>query len=168
MLLHVLCTIFTHIIVLCSLYPSVLCGYKLCFRNVVYDKKWLTDPRATIMYVPLNDHEAVAFVTHYDNIPVETITDKITAVLMMERKRIRKAMKSVTDPFKLASMDAQQLSCKVLQNSCYGYLGSLMAQIVCTAIAASVCAIAGYMNLTCRDTALEHGFAVVYGTSQQS
>jgi DNA polymerase elongation subunit (family B) len=104
----------------CSLYPSVICGYKLCFRNVVYDKRWLEDPRATVMYVPLNDTEAVAFITHYDNVPVDTITDKITAVLMEERKRIRTEMKSVTDPFKLTSMEAAQLCCKVMQNSCYG------------------------------------------------
>jgi DNA polymerase elongation subunit (family B) len=89
-------------------------------------------------------------------------------VLMEERKRIRREMKKISDPFVLASMDAAQLTCKVLQNSCYGFLGSLMAQIVCTAIAASVCAIAAWMNQTCRDKIAERGFLIPYGDTDST
>ena len=96
-----------------SLYPSCQVGYKLCYRGVLYDRKWLDDPRATLRFVPLNDDEACVFVTHYDGHPIETVTDKTTSTVMMERKRIRKAMKKVDDPFIKASMNAAQLTCKV-------------------------------------------------------
>jgi DNA polymerase elongation subunit (family B) len=43
-----------------------------------------------------------------------------------------------------------------------------MAQISCTAVAASVCSIAAWMNLTCRDRMMDKGYAIPYGDTDST
>ena len=131
--------------------------------RICYNRKWLDDPRATKQYIPLDDTTCVVLISHYDNIPVQTITDKLVSSVMKNRKEVRTKMKSVSDPFILQSLDAQQLCCKVLQNAFYGACGSDTFAIPCTAVAASVCVIGQWMNKTVRYTALLNGCICVYG-----
>jgi DNA polymerase elongation subunit (family B) len=146
-----------------SLYPSTMVENKICYRKVLYDKALLDDPRATLCFVPINDTECIVFVTHYDGVEVMTITDLLVGQVMKERKRVRKAMKTMTNPFAIASANAMQLTCKVLQNSVYGYVGSTMAPFPCTALAAATTAISRWMNISARDVAMKRGYYCVFG-----
>ena len=146
-----------------SLYPSIMCGYNICFMRVCYDQKWIDDNRATKQYIPLDDETCCVFISHYDGVPVQSITDVLVRDVMTNRTRTRAKMKTVTDPFQHQSLDAQQLCCKVLQNAVYGACGSETFPIMCTALAASVCTIGQWMNKTVRHLALERGCICVYG-----
>jgi DNA polymerase elongation subunit (family B) len=138
-----------------SLYPSIIEGEKICYMRVVYDRLLLTDTRATLQYIPLDDHTCAVFVLKYDGCPVSSITDKIIAEITQNRKNVRQQMKTVTDPFLHQSLDAQQLTCKVLQNGAYGFLGSDTSGLSCMALAAAICVIGQYYNKTVRYTALK-------------
>jgi DNA polymerase elongation subunit (family B) len=146
-----------------SLYPSVIVGYNICYMRVVYDRKWLDDPRATKQYLPLDEETCAVFVTHYDGEPVRTVFDVVIREIMKNRNRVRALMKGETDKFKLISLNGGQLSAKVLANGSYGYLGSSTSGMLCTALAASVTGIAAWQNLTSRHLALSLGGRVVYG-----
>jgi DNA polymerase elongation subunit (family B) len=146
-----------------SLYPSIMRGYKRCFMSVCYDERWLTDDRVEKEYVPLDDNTCCVFIKSYDNRPIRTVTDDIVYEVMKNRAEVRTRMKSVTDPFMLQSMDAQQLCCKVLQNAFYGACGSETFGIPCTAIAASICVIGQWMNKTVRYRGMLRGGRCVYG-----
>lgn len=146
-----------------SLYPSIMCGYRICYMRVCYDRKWLDDPLAKKEYIPLDDDTCCVLITHYDGKPVRSITDTLVWDVMKNRKQIRTQMKTVTDEFIRKSLDAQQLCCKVLQNAFYGACGSDTFAIPCTAIAASVCVIGQWMNKTVRYTAVKRGCICVYG-----
>jgi DNA polymerase elongation subunit (family B) len=100
-----------------SLYPSIMTGYKLCTMRLVYDEKWLSDPDAELEYVPLDDESCVVLVRKYKGKDVTTILDSIVNDVMQNRKRIRKKMVGLTDPFLLQSLDAQQLCAKVVTHA---------------------------------------------------
>jgi DNA polymerase elongation subunit (family B) len=140
-----------------------MCGYNICFMRVCYDQKWIEDERATKQYIPLDDETCCVFISHYDGVPVQSITDVLVRDVMTNRTRTRAKMKTVTDPFQYQSLDAQQLCCKVLQNAVYGACGSETFPIMCTALAASVCTIGQWMNKTVRNLAMERGCICVYG-----
>jgi DNA polymerase elongation subunit (family B) len=137
-----------------SLYPSIIVGYYLCYQCVCFDRAILTDDRATLMFISLDEKTCCVFVTHYDGVRVDSITNLAMAEIMENRKRIRAKMKTTTDPFVLASLDAAQLSAKVLQNGTYGFLGSPTSGLMCGAMAASVTALARYQNKTMRHLAI--------------
>jgi DNA polymerase elongation subunit (family B) len=96
-----------------SLYPSIIKGSRLCTMRLVYDEKWLTDPDAELEYIPLDDNSCAVLVSKYKGKEVTTILDHIVFEVMQNRKRIRKKMIGITDPFLLQSLDAQQLCAKV-------------------------------------------------------
>ena len=146
-----------------SLYPSIMCGYRICYMSLCYDRAWLEDPLAEKCYIPLDDETCVVLVVAYNGVRTRTVTDKLVSAVMENRKRVRKQMKAVTDPFVHNSLDAEQLSCKVLQNAFYGACGSDTFAIPCTAIAAAVCVIGQWMNKTVRYLALRKGCICVYG-----
>lgn len=146
-----------------SLYPSIMRGYRMCYMRLCYDRTWLDDERATKEYIPLDDDTCCVFISHYDGIPVRSITDNIIADVMQNRKRVRQKMRQETDPFVKKSLDAQQLCCKILQNAFYGAVGSETFHIPCTAIAASVCTIGQWMNKKVRHMAISRGCICVYG-----
>jgi DNA polymerase elongation subunit (family B) len=146
-----------------SLYPSIMKGYRTCFMAVCYDEQWLHDPRATKVYVPLDDQTCCVLISSYDGVPSISITDRIVDDVMQNRKRVREEMKRTTDPFLRQSLDAQQLCCKILQNAFYGACGSETFGIPCTALAASVCVIGQWMNKTVRHRAMILGGRCVYG-----
>jgi DNA polymerase elongation subunit (family B) len=58
--------------------------------------------------------------------------------LLMERKSIKKQMKSEKDPFKYKILDAKQLAVKITANSLYGQLGAQTSQICNRDIAACI------------------------------
>ena len=79
----------------------------------MYDKQWLEDEQAELEYIPLDDTTCCVLVKTYAGQPVPTQLDRIIRDVTENRKSIRRKMKTITDPFELASMDAAQLSCKV-------------------------------------------------------
>lgn len=147
-----------------SLYPSIIESDRICYMSVCYDEKWLNDTRATKRTIPLDDDTCSVFITHYDGVPIRTITDRIISVIVQNRKRVRKQMKGVTDKSTLDVLNATQLSMKVLQNGSYGFLGSSTSGMLCIALSAAVTAIGAWMNKTARHYVIkEHNAFVVYG-----
>lgn len=130
--------------------------------RVVYDREWLDDPKCELEYVPLNDNECCVFVLSYDGVPVTSITDRITAQVGNLRKRYKKLMKKAVG-FRRKCLNATQLSCKVVANSLYGFLGSDTSGMSCTALAAAVCAIGQWQNKVARHAAMVAGCICVYG-----
>lgn len=146
-----------------SLYPSIIRGYKICYMRVVYDAAWLDDPLAEKQYIPIDNESCYVFIVSYNGRAVQTITDHIIADVMSNRQRIKGLIKTVTDPFQKQTLQAMELCCKVLQNGCYGAMGSETFALPCMAVAATVCAIGQWMNKTVRYTAMTRGCRCVYG-----
>ena len=162
-----------------SLYPAVIEGSVICFMRVLYDKSWLNKlPESSFEYIPMDDeHCAVYVLCGSDGKPVRSITDKITSEVVKNRKNIRVAMKTLSKKlvntteeeadrikFTLVSMDAAQLSAKVLQNALYGFLGSDTSGMLCTALAAAVTCISAVQNKKMRFFVINEMKArVVYG-----
>ena len=146
-----------------SLYPSIIIGSRICYMRVIYDRKWLDDPKCDLEYIPLDDDTCGVMIKAYDGVPVRTITDVIMMEIAENRKRVRRAMKKVSDPFRKQSMNAQQLSCKVVQNSAYGFLGSTTSGMTCMLLAAATCCIGQHQNKVARYESLKSGCFIVYG-----
>lgn len=162
-----------------SLYPSVIEGSSICYSRVLYDRNWLDKlPETSLQFIPMDDEHCAVFVLFGpDGKPVRSITDKIAAEVVKNRKMIRAEMKIIskqlmtaTDDerdiinFTLVSMDAAQLSAKVLQNALYGFLGSDTSGMLCTALAAAVTCISAVQNKQMRHFVIgEMNARVVYG-----
>jgi DNA polymerase elongation subunit (family B) len=146
-----------------SLYPSIIEAYAVCYRRVVYDRKWLDDPKCVFEYVPLDDDHCAVLVKSYDGKMVPSIIDKIVSELVKCRKHFRALLKQTTDPFERISLDCRQLSAKVIQNGLYGMLGSDTSGMLCTALSATVCVIGQWQNKRLRHYHLSTGGRCVYG-----
>lgn len=146
-----------------SLYPSIVVGSVICYMRVVYDRRWLDDPRATKEYIPLDNDTCCVMITHYDSVPIRSVTNHIIKDIMMLRAKFKKLMKAATG-FKRKSLNAVQLSAKVVQNaSSFGFLGSTTSGLTCLALAASICAIGQWQNKVARHQAMLYGCKCVYG-----
>ncbi len=146
-----------------SLYPSIMEGYLICHMRIVYDHSWLDDPDLEYETVPINDSECVVLAKSYRGQPVFSITNVVISDVVQNRQRVKIIMKVTTDPFELESLNAEQLSCKVMQNAVYGVCGSESSPLWCVAIAATVCALGAWMNKMLCFTAASAGCLVVYG-----
>ena len=104
-----------------SLYPSIIEAYVICYMQLLYNETLMHEDGIVCETVPITEEECCVFVRSFNNgVKARSITDVIIAEVTNARKKVRKAMKSVTCPFTLSSMDATQLSLKVVQNSAYG------------------------------------------------
>jgi DNA polymerase elongation subunit (family B) len=147
-----------------SLYPSIIKGYRICYKRVVYNAAYLHDPDVELDYVPMTDTVCAVFIKSYKNAATTTITDTIIHNVMQMRKNVRMEMKTLgADSFEYAVLDARQLGCKVIQNACYGFLGSRTSGMLCTALAAAVTNLGANMNKRVRHLVLSEGGRAVYG-----
>lgn len=128
-------------------YPSAIRAFLICYRRVVLDKKWLTDPRAVIQYMPLDDHTCCAFLLSYDGVVIETITDKIMAEIAISRENLKALMKKEKDPHQKGIYDVRQNVEKVRNNGAYGFMGSDTSGMGCKAMAATICALGRLQNM---------------------
>lgn len=149
------------------MYPSIIVGYKLCYMNVVTEERWLSDPNAELMYIPVGGDSSFAVVRKYNGENVRTIIPEIMNTVMELRKEVRKRKKQAQDngdTFRAICLDFQQLSCKVFQNSVYGFFGvrrnSLLGYPL---LMAGICSIGQYMIKTVSHLALRERCYVVYG-----
>ena len=150
-----------------SMYPSIVVGYRLCYMAVVTDPRWLSDPRAEVLYIPVGGGDCYALMKSYDNRPVRTVIPEVMADVMELRTRSKKKMKAAKkagDAFRAMCLNFQQLSCKVFQNSIYGFFGvrknSLLGYPL---LMAGICAIGQYMIKTVTYECLLRKAFVVYG-----
>jgi hypothetical protein len=150
-----------------SMYPSIIVGYRLCYMNVVTDAKWFEDPDADFMYIPIGENTCFAVITRYKGQLVRTMIPGIMSTVMDLRKEVKKRMKAskkAGDVFQAMCLDFQQLSCKVFQNSIYGFFGvrrnSLLGYPL---LMAGICAIGQYMIKLVTHLALRQKCYVVYG-----
>lgn len=146
-----------------ALYPSIIEAERFGYMTLVWDRRWLEDPRARKKFVPINETQCCVYVTHYDDVPVSCIVTEIVHEVNGNRKKIKRKMKTEKDPFQYAALNAAQLTAKVVANSVYGFLGSKTSGLTVTALAASVCAVGRWMNKTARHFVMVRGNRVVYG-----
>ena len=149
-----------------SLYPSIIQGYNICYKRLIFDKSILDDPRATFDYIPITDTDALVLISHYDGIPVPTFLPQAEAEATMLRKAVKKLMKNPNlTTFEYNSLNAKQLACKVFQNAVYGFLGVLKnAYCAAPVLMQTVCAIGQYMIKTVQYACkTKFGAFVVYG-----
>ncbi len=101
-----------------SLYPSVICGYLICYMSVLYESEseYLTDPHVTLRFVPLDDDHCCVFVVTYDNEPVETLVPEVTEEIMTRREKLKILMEAAIDPHEKSMLDCRQLTAKVQAN----------------------------------------------------
>lgn len=155
-----------------SLYPSIIRGNRICYMRICFDRTMLDDSSYVKEYVPIrNDKACVVFIkgrtcpetgvfTAARTILPETISE-----VCEERTRTRKQMKTVTDEFLYAVLDAKQLSCKVFQNAVYGFTGvERNAKFAFPLIMATVCRIGQSMIKRVQHKMIaDYGGYVVYG-----
>lgn len=138
-----------------SLYPSVNISECFCFSNVVYDRRLMNDPTIRCITVPINasSNECAVFVSHVLNLktgkfePVPTVMPDIVSEVMMIRKRAKKEMKKhPKGSFQYLVWYALQASCKVFQNSVYGFYSvEKNAMLALPLISAAICAVGRWM-----------------------
>jgi len=116
--------------------------------RVVYDPKWLNDPKCELQYIPLNDEECAVFVYKYNGKVVQTILPAIMKMIMESRAAIKRKMKVEKDPFVKATLDCMQLTEKIRNNGAYGFLGSNTSGMQCNALAAMICMLGAWQNRT--------------------
>jgi hypothetical protein len=98
-----------------SLYPSIMEAYRVCYRNLLYDKQYLNLPGIPYIWVAINKYETTPLVQ------LPGIFDKLLKKLVEERGKVKKKMKIETDKFKKTMMENEQNSLKVYANGSYGF-----------------------------------------------
>lgn len=153
-----------------SLYPSIIRGWSICYGRLVYDKKYLTACyKKTFISISPNDYVVlIDGKTNEDGsfTPARTIVPEMIKTVMMQRTAVRRVMKTTTDPFLLAVLNATQLSCKVTANAAYGFFGTPDAYglLSCPVLMAVICKIGQYMlKTTIHAIITQFNAYVVYG-----
>ncbi|KAG5187345.1 hypothetical protein JKP88DRAFT_307603 [Tribonema minus] len=111
-----------------SLYPNLMRSHGVCPSRYVRDS--MPDELAAsveegveIVRHHVGEGKVVKLAKPSDKADVPVFT-KILTRLLEERKKVRKQMKTVTDPDELNVLDKRQLAKKVACNSAYGILGT--------------------------------------------
>lgn len=159
-----------------SLYPSIMQGYRVCYRRVIYDPSIYykncsensthQENEYEFEYVSLNEDECLVLVRKYNGVDIKTFLPETMTNIVQERKRAKKMMKKCTDSFVRAALDSKQGALKILQNSFYGFLGvpERIALMACPVLMAQVCSLGRYMIQKCAYYCIkEKGAHVVYG-----
>ena len=136
-----------------SLYPSIIRGYRICYRRVLFqgDEEYLDELKYVLQFIPINEEECMVLVAGTRTadggmVPAPTILPKTIDEVAQERSKVRKRMKTVTDSRLLDVLNARQLGCKVYQNAVYGFLGvEKNAKMACPILAAAVCRLGRWM-----------------------
>lgn len=153
-----------------SLYPSIISGYKVCFRRVCTDPSMDTDPQYIKTYIPITNKECVVLIVGKveNGVQVDTpvLLPTVITEVVSERTRIKAQLKKARNPFEIAVLNAKQLGCKVFQNSVYGFLGAAekYAYVSCSILMNVVCALGRWMINVVADVSENkfHG-VIVYG-----
>jgi DNA polymerase elongation subunit (family B) len=155
-----------------SLYPSIIAGNEICFRRLCVSSDMDDNDIYTKMYIPINDFESVVFITGKRNvdtgdvIPTPTILPQMIKEVVQERTNVKNKLREEKNEFKRAILSAKQLSCKVFQNSVYGFLGvdEKYCYISCRVLMNVVCAIGRFMIQHVADVVEQkYNGVIVYG-----
>lgn len=153
-----------------SLYPSIMENFSICWTRVVVDRADLQRKDLRIVKIPIDETRSVPFVTHY-LCPVEGVWKEVPAIMpgmihkmQKNRKGCRKGQKLfVVGSFDWKRLEAEQLSWKILQNACYGFLGSDTSPLKYKYLGAVVCALGQWLLKKCRSWTMNRGALVIYG-----
>ena len=95
---------------------------------------------------------------------VPSVMDDVIHLMVQNRKRCRAKQKLVpAGSFEWFMLEAEQLTWKVLQNACYGFMGSSTSPFVYKNLGAVVCSLGQYLIKKCRWWVMERGSRLVYG-----
>jgi DNA polymerase elongation subunit (family B) len=108
-----------------SLYPSSILHKNMSHETKIIDERY--DNLPGVVYYNAYFRESNGKFEYRRFAKVDNqygVIPKILDFLLKERKRVKKLMKTETDPFKLAILEAKQLAFKLTANSLYGQLGA--------------------------------------------
>lgn len=77
-----------------SLYPSIFQAEGYCYSNILWDREAVNDKRLTLKFVEIFEGDSIAFVTHIDGAPIETLVPESERDLVAERTRVKKLMEA--------------------------------------------------------------------------
>jgi DNA polymerase elongation subunit (family B) len=124
-----------------SLYPTIMMAYKICYCTLVLDTQYLDLPGVTYYTVQINSDETVVFARD------ETaVIPKLLHKLVTARRKVKKQMKSVEDPFVYNVLDAKQGSLKIVCNATYGFTGARKGYMGCRSIMKSVTSLGRFLQ----------------------
>lgn len=166
-----------------SLYPSIIEWARICWTLLVCRMEDLerNGKDLRISFIPIDEERAVPFVTHTrkklhagtesgEEIlwtewePVPSVMDKVIHLMVQNRKRSRARQKVFEHgSFEWNMLEAEQLTWKVLQNACYGFMGSSTSPFVYKNLGAVVCSLGQHLIKKCRWWTMTKGCRVVYG-----
>ena len=129
-----------------SLYPSSIISGNLSPDTWIQESRSVDIPTETFKITDSLSHTFVApdmdaQVTDEYYRPRRGIIPRVLLKLLAKRAETRKKMKTEKDPFTLTILDGQQVSYKLMANSMYGQMGSVVSPISCVSVAASTTAI---------------------------
>ena len=141
----------------CSLYPSIMIAYNLCFCTWIQHPLSYTRPflEENTNLSPVG-HHFVKTSTKVGILP--TILKEILAA----RSQAKKWMKQEKDPFRKAVFDGRQLALKRCANSVYGFTGAAHGLLTCIPISSSVTGY-GRTMLTLSQSFLEKEYSIKNG-----
>jgi len=171
-----------------SLYPSIIEWARICWTLLVCREEDLArnGKDLRISFIQIDEERAVPFVTHIrkklvpatggggqsqeGNVrwsewePVPSVMDKVIHLMVQNRKRCRARQKGFRHgSFDWNMLEAEQLTWKVLQNACYGFMGSSTSPFVYKNLGAVVCSLGQHLIKKCRWWTMAKGCRVVYG-----
>lgn len=142
-----------------SLYPSIMRTWNLSFDTLLRCEQPPSRRRPPASEVPNTSHVFVKASVRRGLLPL--ILDELLA----ERKRVRSAMKTCSDPLQLSLMNGMQLALKISANSCYGFTGSTRGILLCREVAEATTGAGRHIIHQTSETleARWPGASVVYG-----
>lgn len=143
-----------------SLYPSIMMAHNLCYSTIILNPEYDNLPGIEYKTVEWSDEEGRNFKYKFAQ-NVDSVLPGLLEKLIMQRKEVRKKMKTEKDAFKIMVMNGFQLALKVSANSIYGFLTAQTLQ--CEPIGACVTALGREMIKQTKSFS-DHNFSEVVQT----
>jgi DNA polymerase elongation subunit (family B) len=101
-----------------SLYPNTMRAHNICYKNLVYEERYLGLAHVRYLYVAINPYETVAFAQQPGLLP------KLLTQLVTARKAVKQRMgEDTTTTFQRAVLNGRQNTLKIMCNAAYGFTG---------------------------------------------
>jgi DNA polymerase elongation subunit (family B) len=146
-----------------SLYPSIMQNKQLCYTTYVDNTAFLGIPGVHYEKFETFPGHFETFAYHEGE---ESILCKLERTMGLERKAVRRLIKTEEDAFMRSVLDGQQLAIKTAMNSLYGFTGTKTGMLPLVAIAAAVTCTGRSIIMKTKDfMEKQYNCNVVYGDS---
>ena len=125
-----------------SLYPSIIVAHYLCFGTIVVDRKYLDIPGIEYTFIKISKTHMVVF--------AKDLRTAILPGMLRETLSLRQQYKDRLKDLDSSSfiyhiVKAMEQGVKVFNNSTYGFVGCMFADVVCIFVAASITTVGRFM-----------------------